>query len=86
MALCGLGQPWREVQRNQAQCNKCTIFHYSSCIIFLFCNEKNKQGHSYFCSVQVGFEMIDVFAESVGITMNRVHCKAVFGEGMFTVL
>ncbi|CAK9328122.1 unnamed protein product [Citrullus colocynthis] len=29
----------------------------------------------------VGFEMIDVFAESVGIPMNRVHCKAVFGEG-----
>lgn len=28
--------------------------------------------------------MIDVFAESVGIPMNRVHCKAVFGEGMFT--
>ncbi|KAL0558640.1 hypothetical protein IC582_003217 [Cucumis melo] len=30
----------------------------------------------------VGFEMIDVFAESVGIPMNRVHCKAVFGEGV----
>ncbi|KAE8653473.1 peptidyl-tRNA hydrolase, mitochondrial isoform X1 [Cucumis sativus] len=29
----------------------------------------------------VGFEMIDVFAESIGISMNRVHCKAVFGEG-----
>ncbi|XP_050937365.1 peptidyl-tRNA hydrolase, mitochondrial isoform X1 [Cucumis melo] len=29
----------------------------------------------------VGFQMIDVFAESVGIPMNRVHCKAVFGEG-----
>ncbi|KAG7033441.1 Peptidyl-tRNA hydrolase, mitochondrial [Cucurbita argyrosperma subsp. argyrosperma] len=27
----------------------------------------------------VGFEMIDVFAESVGIPMNRIHCKAVFG-------
>ncbi|XP_022961340.1 peptidyl-tRNA hydrolase, mitochondrial isoform X2 [Cucurbita moschata] len=25
--------------------------------------------------------MIDVFAESVGIPMNRIHCKAVFGEG-----
>ena len=30
--------------------------------------------------------MIDVFAESVGIPMNRIHCKAVFGEGMFTFL
>ncbi|XP_027072957.1 peptidyl-tRNA hydrolase, mitochondrial [Coffea arabica] len=29
----------------------------------------------------VGFEMIDAFAESVGIPMDTVHCKAVFGKG-----
>lgn len=29
----------------------------------------------------VGFEMIDAFAESQGIIMNTVHCKAVFGQG-----
>ncbi|KAJ9183144.1 hypothetical protein P3X46_007048 [Hevea brasiliensis] len=29
----------------------------------------------------VGFEMIDAFAESQGILMNTVHCKAIFGEG-----
>ncbi|KAL5541325.1 hypothetical protein UlMin_033426 [Ulmus minor] len=29
----------------------------------------------------VGFEMIDAFAESQGIQMNSVHCKAVFGQG-----
>lgn len=31
---------------------------------------------------QVGFEMIDVFAQSQGIAMNTVHCKAIFGQGM----
>ncbi|KAK2986556.1 hypothetical protein RJ640_022434 [Escallonia rubra] len=30
----------------------------------------------------VGFEMIDAFAESQGIPMDTVHCKAVFGKGM----
>ncbi|XP_020242741.1 peptidyl-tRNA hydrolase, mitochondrial-like [Asparagus officinalis] len=30
----------------------------------------------------VGFDMIDVFAESQGIPMSSVHCKALFGEGM----
>ncbi|KDP42092.1 hypothetical protein JCGZ_01880 [Jatropha curcas] len=29
----------------------------------------------------VGFEMIDAFAESQGISLNRIHCKAIFGEG-----
>ncbi|KAI5384993.1 peptidyl-tRNA hydrolase, mitochondrial isoform X1 [Lathyrus oleraceus] len=29
----------------------------------------------------VGFEMIDAFAESQGIAMNTVHCKAIFGKG-----
>lgn len=29
----------------------------------------------------VGFEMIDAFAESQGIVMNSLHCKAVFGQG-----
>ncbi|KAF1866992.1 hypothetical protein Lal_00049419 [Lupinus albus] len=29
----------------------------------------------------VGFEMIDAFAESVGIPMNTAHSKAVFGKG-----
>uniref|UniRef100_A0A7N0TJT4 Peptidyl-tRNA hydrolase n=2 Tax=Kalanchoe fedtschenkoi TaxID=63787 RepID=A0A7N0TJT4_KALFE len=29
----------------------------------------------------VGFEMIDVFAESQGIQMDSVHCKAIFGKG-----
>lgn len=29
----------------------------------------------------VGFEMIDVFAQSQGIAMNTVHCKAIFGQG-----
>ncbi|PON64127.1 Peptidyl-tRNA hydrolase [Parasponia andersonii] len=30
---------------------------------------------------QVGFEMIDSFAQSQGIEMNTVHCKAIFGQG-----
>ncbi|XP_048335859.2 peptidyl-tRNA hydrolase, mitochondrial isoform X2 [Ziziphus jujuba] len=29
----------------------------------------------------VGFEMIDAFAESQGIAMNTLHCKAIFGQG-----
>ncbi|KAA8549669.1 hypothetical protein F0562_001313 [Nyssa sinensis] len=29
----------------------------------------------------VGFEMIDSFAESQGIPMDTVHCKAIFGKG-----
>ncbi|KAF5448008.1 hypothetical protein F2P56_033515 [Juglans regia] len=29
----------------------------------------------------VGFELIDAFAESEGISMNAVHCKAIFGQG-----
>ncbi|KAM7523132.1 hypothetical protein LguiA_013034 [Lonicera macranthoides] len=29
----------------------------------------------------VGFEMIDAFAESQGISMDTVHCKALFGKG-----
>ncbi|CAM8889976.1 unnamed protein product [Rhodiola kirilowii] len=29
----------------------------------------------------VGFEMIDVFAESQGIQMDSVHCKAILGKG-----
>ncbi|KAJ4724034.1 Peptidyl-tRNA hydrolase family protein [Melia azedarach] len=29
----------------------------------------------------VGFEMIDAFAESQGISMNMVHCKAIVGQG-----
>lgn len=29
----------------------------------------------------VGFEMIDAFAESQGILMSTVHCKAMFGQG-----
>ncbi|CAA6659083.1 unnamed protein product [Spirodela intermedia] len=30
----------------------------------------------------VGFEMIDSFAQSVGISMSSVHCKALFGQGL----
>uniref|UniRef100_A0A5B7BX73 Peptidyl-tRNA hydrolase, mitochondrial n=1 Tax=Davidia involucrata TaxID=16924 RepID=A0A5B7BX73_DAVIN len=29
----------------------------------------------------VGFDMIDGFAESQGIPMDTVHCKAIFGQG-----
>ncbi|XP_062170662.1 peptidyl-tRNA hydrolase, mitochondrial isoform X2 [Alnus glutinosa] len=29
----------------------------------------------------VGFELIDAFAESQGISINTVRCKAIFGEG-----
>lgn len=32
--------------------------------------------------LQIGFEMIDVFAESVGIQMNLVNFKAIMGQGM----
>lgn len=37
---------------------------------------------SCFAMLQIGFEMIDVFAESVGIQMNMVNFKAVMGQGM----
>lgn len=33
--------------------------------------------------LQVGFEMVDAFAESQGISMDKVHCKALFGQGLF---
>ncbi|KAH8522998.1 hypothetical protein H0E87_003601 [Populus deltoides] len=33
--------------------------------------------------MQVGFEMIDAFAGSLGISMNIPLCKALFGEGGF---
>ncbi|XP_073145828.1 peptidyl-tRNA hydrolase, mitochondrial isoform X2 [Henckelia pumila] len=29
----------------------------------------------------VGFELIDAFAKSQGISMDAVHCKAIFGKG-----
>ena len=34
---------------------------------------------------QVGFEMIDAFAESEGIPMDKVQCKAMYGEGWRTI-
>jgi len=37
---------------------------------------------SCFVVLQIGFEMIDVFAESVGIQMNLVNFKAIMGQGM----
>ncbi|KAF6155184.1 hypothetical protein GIB67_019710 [Kingdonia uniflora] len=30
----------------------------------------------------VGFDMIDAFAESQGISMDTAHCKAFFGQGV----
>ena len=30
--------------------------------------------------------MIDAFAESIGIPMDTVHCKAIFGKGLSTAL
>ncbi|KAL6519656.1 hypothetical protein OROHE_017346 [Orobanche hederae] len=30
----------------------------------------------------VGFELIDAFAKSQGISMDSVHCKAIFGKGL----
>ena len=33
-------------------------------------------------ALQVGFDMIDAFAESQGISMTRLHFKALFGEGL----
>lgn len=30
----------------------------------------------------VGFEMVDAFAESLGIPMGDLHCKAIFGKGL----
>lgn len=35
-----------------------------------------------FCLNQVGFEMIDAFAEAQGIPMDTVHSKAIFGKGL----
>lgn len=35
-----------------------------------------------FCLNQVGFEMIDAFAESQGIPMSTAHSKAIFGKGL----
>jgi len=29
--------------------------------------------------------MIDAFAESQGIAMDTVHCKAIFGKGFFLI-
>ena len=34
---------------------------------------------------QVGFDMIDAFAQSQGIQMSSIHCKALFGEGWISV-
>ncbi|KAL5708567.1 peptidyl-tRNA hydrolase [Ranunculus cassubicifolius] len=30
----------------------------------------------------VGFDMIDAFAKSQGISMDKAHCKAIFGHGL----
>ena len=35
---------------------------------------------------QVGFEMIDAFAESQGIPMDTVHSKAISGKGLSAAL
>lgn len=32
--------------------------------------------------LQVGFDMIDAFAQSHGISMASIHFKALFGEGL----
>ncbi|KAG8387368.1 hypothetical protein BUALT_Bualt02G0014100 [Buddleja alternifolia] len=34
----------------------------------------------------VGFELIDAFAKSQGISMDTVHCKAIFGKGLFHII
>ncbi|KAK6163615.1 hypothetical protein DH2020_000479 [Rehmannia glutinosa] len=34
----------------------------------------------------VGFEFIDAFAKSQGISMDSVHCKAIFGKGQSHIL
>jgi PTH1 family peptidyl-tRNA hydrolase len=33
-------------------------------------------------ALQVGFDMIDAFAQSQGISMTKLHFKALFGEGL----
>ena len=35
--------------------------------------------------LQVGFDMIDAFAQSLGISMASIHFKALFGEGLFSM-
>lgn len=34
----------------------------------------------------VGFEFIDAFAKSLGISMDSVHCKAFFGKGLLDLI
>lgn len=34
----------------------------------------------------VGFEFIDAFAESLGISMDSVHCKSIFGKGLLDII
>lgn len=36
---------------------------------------------SFFLKNQVGFELIDAFAKDATISMDTVHCKAIFGKG-----
>ncbi|KAI3708371.1 hypothetical protein L2E82_37539 [Cichorium intybus] len=33
----------------------------------------------------VGFNMIDTFAESLGIAMDSIFCKAIFGKGLYDI-
>lgn len=52
-------------------------------VLFFFCFMNKFQILSFsFGLKQVGFEMIDAFANSQGIEMSTVHCKAIFGQGM----
>ncbi|KAL0389818.1 UNVERIFIED_CONTAM: Peptidyl-tRNA hydrolase, mitochondrial [Sesamum calycinum] len=34
----------------------------------------------------VGFELIDAFAKSQGISMDSIHCKAIFGKGLSHII
>ncbi|KAL2239168.1 UNVERIFIED_CONTAM: Peptidyl-tRNA hydrolase, mitochondrial [Sesamum indicum] len=34
----------------------------------------------------VGFELVDAFAKSQGISMDSVHCKAIFGKGLSHII
>lgn len=34
----------------------------------------------------VGFDFVDAFANSHGITMDSVHCKAIFGKGSLHII